>query len=144
MFFTYFSAFWAAVLWMGATVLLVVHSDGLTFDISLIASHLMGNFTPLLIGLLILVDIALDTYIIGNADGIFRKRPGLALKLVVLTIIVSFFGAIISQVFSEISPDIVKIAAGFALVLLFLVRLLSYIKITEVDDLRLPTQVDAD
>lgn len=128
---------------MSATILLVVHSDGLTFDLNLIARHLLSEYVLLLIGLLIAVDVFLDTYVIRNKEGFFWKFARFGWGLVFVTAVIIFFGGVGAMFVSEIMPEIVKIAAIFALFLLFLVRFLSYVKVKSVRPIHEVTPVDA-
>lgn len=129
---------------MSATILLVIHADGLTFDLDLIARHIVSRYVPLLIGVLIVVDIFLDTYVIRNRSGFFWRYRRFSWGMVVLFGVVTFFASIGATFLGDDMPGIMRVATLFALFLLFMVRMLSYIKIKEVRPVAGPIPVVAD
>lgn len=126
-----FGALLAALIWILAALILIVHSDALIWDIAKICAHLLNQYTLLLLGLLVLVDIALDVYVLKSHDNFFARFPNLAWKFGCGIGVVVFVLSVVASMMREKYPDFAVLSAVLALSLLFLLRFFSYIRFQE-------------
>lgn len=140
MVFNIFGAVAAAVAWLSCSLLLLLLSDGFTFSVKLVATHVIGDFSILIVGLLILIDVALDTYVIGNPDGLLQRWPKIALGLFLMCTIGVALSCAFAQFIQPNFNDADIFFAGVSIFLLFLIRTASYVKVRDVLSLDLSAE----
>lgn len=117
-------AFLAAAVWLGFALLLLVHNDALSLKFNDIANHILGNYSLLLIGMLVFVDVLLDVYLVGSRNSFFTKWP-ISWAIMIIVLLLAFVFTVVGQS----SPDWKELCAAAGLSCLFLIRMVSYLKV---------------
>lgn len=129
MFFNIVGAILGAVIWVAFAILLVLQEDGVTFSFLEISNHFTQGYVPLIMALMIIGDIVVDSYVVGNPDGLVRKKPKLIAGFVLVGGLLFATAIIVADMCRDEYPDAMISATGFAIFLLFLLRCLSYVKL---------------
>ena len=127
----YLRVFVSAFFWLIALFLLSIRETGIDPNIDAIASALIKNYTLFLMVVLLGMDIAIDTFILDNKDGLFNEFKFLWWGFSI-TAIFALCICIAASV-AESWPD--KIPNGLIYIVMFAVfyiRFLSYIKVENV------------
>ena len=132
MLFNLLGSFFAALIWVSLTLFVAVHEVVLAFDLLDVSIAFFDHLVPVFVGVLLLADIFIDQAIVGSRNSIFRRRASLGVTIL-LACIIAYFVAIVLFGADIASKDdnLKRFCGGLALLALFMVRFISYLKVAE-------------
>lgn len=123
------SALIGAALWISLALFLAMQEAGISGSISDICRTFLAEWMPAAFALLLVMDIFIDTYVLGNQCGLLVRSPRTMLFLMCGSVLVYAVMVIFGKQAYANGAEVYTTCALVALSLLYILRVLSYVKV---------------